>query len=86
MSVSSLAAGRAARRHHPKPDQQPDGEFHQSLGDGENGGETVAWQVEVFQPRTRDVVTRVVTRKDRGGSRRWNQFCNAPAEDECDVI
>ena len=86
MSVSSLAAGRAARRHQPKPDPQPDGEFHQSLGDGENGGEPVAWQVEVFRPRPGEVVTRVVTRKDSRGSRRWSQFCNVPAEDECDVI
>ena len=80
MSVSSLAGGRAARRHQPRPGPWPDGEFHQSVGDGENDGEPVAWQVEVFRPG--DVVARVVTREDS----RWSQFCNAPAEDECDVI
>jgi len=93
MSVSSLAAGRAARRRQPGPGPRPDGEFRQILGDGENGGEPVTWQVEVFRPRPGEVVTRVVTREDSCGRRRWSQFCNAPAEDdnvpagdECDVI
>lgn len=86
MSVSSLAAGRAARRHQPKPEPQPDAEFHQSVRDGENGGEPVDWHVKVFRGRSEDVVTRVVTRGDRDGSRRWSQYCSAPAEDECDVI
>jgi len=86
MSVSSLAAGRVARRHQPKPGPQPDGEFCQSLGDGENGGEPAEWRVEVFPPGPGEVVTRVVTREDRRGRRRWSQFCDAPAGDVCEVI
>jgi hypothetical protein len=82
MSVSSLAAGRAARRHQPKPEPQPDGEFQQSVRDGEDGGEPVDWQVKVFRGRPEDVVTRAVTREDR----RWSQHCDAPAEDQRDVI
>ncbi len=80
MTVSSLAASRAARRRQPRPGPGSDGEFHQNVGDGENDGKPVAWQVEVFLDG--DVITRGVNREDR----RWSQFCDAPADDECDLI
>jgi hypothetical protein len=86
MSVSSLAAGPAARRRQPKPDPQPDGEWHERVSDGEGDGEPVDWNVQVFL--TGDVITRKVFRGIDTAHcwKPWKQFCHSPAEDEGEVI
>ena len=86
MTVSSLAAGRAARRYQPKPDPQPDGEWHERVSDGEDDGKPVDWNVQVFL--TGDGITRKVFRGIDTAScwKPWKQFCHAPAGDEGEVI
>ena len=75
--VASLTTDRSLLRHPPRPGLQP---YHESIDDGENGGKPVDWNVKVSLDGD------VITRKVRRGSDPWYQACNAPAEDEGDVI
>jgi hypothetical protein len=80
MSVSSLAAGRAAKRHPPGPGPRIEGQYRESIRDGQDSRDPVDWEVRIVLDG--DVITREVYR-DSG---RWNQRCNSASKAGEDLI